>query len=257
MILSVPLNRPPIYSRTDAGSSRMGFGPFALSREASPLPLVTKIFWSPSAKRTLVGYQPTGIKPSDFDLPRSRMSKTAMLLLSALATINTFSSGETAKLFGVLPFFFVAYSEVFMTSLDAPFSVSSKTTELSSAHPTSKCFPSSIKTISVGWLLTGHSPATVMDSRLITATEDLPQRLTMARFLSGAITTSNGKLPAGNSSFEIVLDDSVSTMTNWLAIIPQTKSFLLSSRLAKAETTNFSLGSTTWILRSNVRYPAR
>ena len=95
MMLSVPLNKEPMYS-TDAGfvlSPKWlittcflltGLGPFGFAYELSPLPLVTYIFSATTLM--FVGYQPTGINPFDLLLDLSVTSKTAMQLLSALAT---------------------------------------------------------------------------------------------------------------------------------------------------------------------------
>ena len=65
MKLNVPWNNPPIYSRIVLGGSLRGFGPASLSFGVIPFPLVTRIVLLSFEKRTLVGYQPTGMKPSD------------------------------------------------------------------------------------------------------------------------------------------------------------------------------------------------
>src|SRR6266478_4977402 len=72
-----------------------GCGPRGSGRERRPLPLATSN-WRPSGvTRTEVGYQPTGMNPSDRLLPMTLTSKTAMLLLFALATNNLISSGDS------------------------------------------------------------------------------------------------------------------------------------------------------------------
>ena len=67
-----------------------GLGPYGFAIERKPLPLATKIFFPTTA--TLVGYQPTGIKPLLLLSPFLRTSKTARQLLSALAMYKVFSS---------------------------------------------------------------------------------------------------------------------------------------------------------------------
>src|ERR1041385_3680058 len=103
MIPNVPRNRPPMYSRTLAGGSRVGCGPWRLAFEMIPLPFATNRYLPSGVTRTDVGYQPTGMKPSERLRPGAATSKTATLLLSALATNRVFSSGDNAKLFGVDP----------------------------------------------------------------------------------------------------------------------------------------------------------
>src|SRR6266545_4099187 len=68
-----------------------------------PFPLATKRRLPSGVTRTDVGYQPTGMNPSDRLLPGTLTSNMATLLLSALATKRVFSSGDSARLFGVEP----------------------------------------------------------------------------------------------------------------------------------------------------------
>src|ERR1043166_3309675 len=80
-----------------------GCGPSGLALGTSPFPLATSRCLPSGVARTDVGYQPTGMNPSERLLPGVLTSKTATTLLSALATNNVRSSGESARLFGVLP----------------------------------------------------------------------------------------------------------------------------------------------------------
>src|SRR3954471_22100187 len=66
---SVPLNRPPIYSRIVGGDSAPGRGPCEFAFDDIPLPLVTRMRFSLPWNRTEVGYQPTGMNPSDLAWP--------------------------------------------------------------------------------------------------------------------------------------------------------------------------------------------
>ena len=65
---------------------RSGFGAARLAREATPLPLATSKSLPSGDTRTLVGYHPTGMNPFETLRPGSETSRTAKLLLSALAT---------------------------------------------------------------------------------------------------------------------------------------------------------------------------
>ncbi len=51
-------------------SLRVGFGPRGFAREMIPLPLATRIRSAAGVIRTFVGYQPTGMKPSERLSPR-------------------------------------------------------------------------------------------------------------------------------------------------------------------------------------------
>src|SRR5271170_7712817 len=74
-----------------------------LDLAVAPLPLATTSLRPSGVTRTEVGYHPTGMKPQEVLLPRWLTSKTAMALTLALATKSVFSSGESARLFGVEP----------------------------------------------------------------------------------------------------------------------------------------------------------
>src|SRR5262245_48788225 len=80
-----------------------GCGPKGLAFEVNPFPFATNIFLPSGITRTEVGYQPTGINPSERDLPGVLTSNTATILLSAFATKRVFSLGDNARLFGVEP----------------------------------------------------------------------------------------------------------------------------------------------------------
>ena len=58
-----------------------------------------------------MGYQPVGMNPSGFARMRSVALNTARLLASAFATNSIAPSGVIVRLFGVLPFGAVGYSE--------------------------------------------------------------------------------------------------------------------------------------------------
>src|ERR1035441_374097 len=80
-----------------------GCGPRGLALGVRPLPLATSRCLPSGVTRTDVGYQPTGMNPSERLLPGFSTSKTATVLLSAFATKSVFSSGDSARLFGVDP----------------------------------------------------------------------------------------------------------------------------------------------------------
>ncbi len=80
-----------------------GWGPSGLALEMAPLPLATSRCLPSGVTRTDVGYQPTGMNPSERLLPGVLTSNTATRLLSALATNSVRSSGESARLLGVEP----------------------------------------------------------------------------------------------------------------------------------------------------------
>src|ERR1035437_9831446 len=80
-----------------------GCGPRGLALDVRPLPLATSRCLPSGVTRTEVGYQPTGMNPNERLLPGFSTSKTATVLLSALATNSIFSSGDSARLFGVDP----------------------------------------------------------------------------------------------------------------------------------------------------------
>src|SRR5215510_11967242 len=93
-----------------------------------PLPLATNRRLPSGVTRTEVGYQPTGIKPSERLLPATLTSNTARLLLSAFATKRVFSSGESAKLFGVEPGGRLGWSDAVSVSRGVPVPVSKSVT---------------------------------------------------------------------------------------------------------------------------------
>src|SRR5437764_4834425 len=80
-----------------------GCGPSGLAFGMIPFPFAISRCLPSGVTRTDVGYQPAGMKPSDRLLPGVLTSNTARMLLSAFATNNVFSSGESARLFGVEP----------------------------------------------------------------------------------------------------------------------------------------------------------
>src|SRR5437868_2187320 len=80
-----------------------GWGPSGFALEVRPFPFATSNCLPLGVTRTEVGYQPTGIKPIGRVRPGFETSKTAMLLLQALATKRICSSGVSARLLGVEP----------------------------------------------------------------------------------------------------------------------------------------------------------
>src|SRR6266545_6229254 len=115
-----------------------------------PFPLATSRCLPSGVTRTEVGYQPTGMKPSERLLPGALTSNTAMLLLSALATNSVFSSGDKARLFGVEPGGRPGYSEAESVSSVLPLSVSSTVTLFRAALATYKTLPDVVRDISQG-----------------------------------------------------------------------------------------------------------
>src|SRR5205823_9203887 len=106
------------------GGSRPGCGPLRFALEMIPLPLATRRRLPSGVSRTEVGYQPTGMKPSERLWPGALTSNTATLLLSAFATNNVFSSGDKARLFGVEPGGRAGWSEALSVSSALPLPVS-------------------------------------------------------------------------------------------------------------------------------------
>ncbi len=80
-----------------------GCGPFGFANDVRPLPFATSNCRPSGVTRTEVGYQPTGMNPSEWLRPIEVTSKTATSLLHALATNSFVSSGDSARLLGVLP----------------------------------------------------------------------------------------------------------------------------------------------------------
>src|SRR5437867_1058742 len=102
-MLIVPGKRLAMYSCTLEGGCRPGCGPLRFALGMTPLPLATSNRLPSGVARTHVGYHPVGMKPSERLLPGSETSNSATTLMFALATYNRFSSGESARLFGVEP----------------------------------------------------------------------------------------------------------------------------------------------------------
>src|SRR5947208_1473717 len=85
-MLSVPRNKPAMYWRMVGLAATPGLGPWGLARDVMPLPLAIYSRLSIGLKRTEVGYQPVGMKPSGLASPARATLNTATLLASALAT---------------------------------------------------------------------------------------------------------------------------------------------------------------------------
>src|ERR1700720_601252 len=129
MMLNVPGNRS-LMDCTAPVLFLPGCGPLGLAFEMRPLPLATRSCRPSGVTRTEVGYQPTGMKPSERPLPGTLTSKTAMLLLQALATNNLVSSGDSARLLGVEPGREAGESAASRVSRVLPLAVSMTVTEL-------------------------------------------------------------------------------------------------------------------------------
>src|SRR5262245_35557023 len=115
MMESAPVSRFPVYRpsrRTPPGCGPRGFG--SLVR---PLPFSTKNRVPSAANMTDVGYQPTGTHPSTLLAPGFVTSTTATVLLSALATSSFVPSGDSARLFGVVPTGALGYNATEICSL--------------------------------------------------------------------------------------------------------------------------------------------
>src|SRR5439155_19135048 len=151
MMLKVPRKSRPMYCTVGSAELLMpGCGPCGLALEIVPLPLATSRCLPSGVTRTEVGYQPTGIKPSERLLPGVLTSKTATRLLSALATNNVCSSGDSARLFGVLPGGACGYNAAQIVSSALPASVSNTVTVLRLALATNRTFPERVSAISQG-----------------------------------------------------------------------------------------------------------
>src|SRR5262249_10936203 len=133
---TVPRNRPAMYSRMEGGRLPVGLGPLRLARETMPLPFAITIDAPFGSKRTDGGYQPAGMNPRGVLDRGFETSTTAMSLLSALAISKVPPSGESARLFGVLPFGEIGCSALPIVSRAWPVRVSRTRTVLVSAHAT-------------------------------------------------------------------------------------------------------------------------
>ena len=168
-----------MYSRMVAGGSvGPGCGPCRLDFGSRPFPLATSKRLPSGVTRTEVGYQPTGMKPSERLAPGCETSKTATLLLQALATKSRRPSGESARLFGVEPGGECGCSAALRVSSGRPVAASSTVTVLRLALATNSRAPSGASTSSFGCSWVGQTAVTARDSRSITATCDLAHRLT-------------------------------------------------------------------------------
>src|SRR5579884_480902 len=85
MMLNVPGNNTPMNCVSGV-LFLPGTGPFGFAMEIKPLPFATRRCLASGVMRTEVGYQPTGMNPSERLLPMVETSNTATLLLQALAT---------------------------------------------------------------------------------------------------------------------------------------------------------------------------
>src|SRR6185369_7111678 len=127
---------------------------------------------------TEVGYQPTGMNPSERLLPDSETSNTASALMFALATNRIFSSGERARLLGVDPGGDWGSSSATSVSIGFPVSVSSTVTVLRLALATKRCLPAALSNISLGCSSVAQRAVTLFVLRSMTAAAACAQRLT-------------------------------------------------------------------------------
>src|SRR5579875_537348 len=125
--------------------------------------------------------------PSGFAWPRLATPKTATLLASALATNSSWPSGDKHRLLGVLPDGAWGYRAQSIVCSGLPSRSTSRTqTRVELAQETYSVLPSGVRAISVGWLSVGQTAAMRSLSRSITATLDLPHKLTNSRLLPGS-----------------------------------------------------------------------
>src|SRR6185436_4646084 len=96
-----------------------GCGPRGFGSLVSPLPFKTKNREPSGENETAVGYHPTGIQPRTLLAPGLVTSTTATVLLSAFATSIDVPSGESARLFGVVPTGAFGYSATEICSFAA------------------------------------------------------------------------------------------------------------------------------------------
>ncbi len=151
MTLSEPGKSLAMYSTTElVWLLTPGCGPRGFAREALPLPFATRSCLPSGVTRTEVGYQPTGIKPSERLLPGVLTSKTATTLLSAFATNSMLSSRERARLFGVEPKRASGRSAAQIVSRGFPDSVFRTVTVFRFALATKSVLPDLLRTISHG-----------------------------------------------------------------------------------------------------------
>src|SRR4029077_1056524 len=107
-----------------------GCGARGFALGTMPLPLAISSFFPSGVTRTEVGYHPVGMHPKERLFPGVLTSKTATMLLSALATNNIRSSGDKARLLGVEPGGASGYNAAKIISIDLPDSVSKTLTVL-------------------------------------------------------------------------------------------------------------------------------
>src|SRR5688572_23097668 len=170
-----------MYSRTVGGGSLPGCGPWRLALGMMPLPLATSRCLPSGVTRTDVGYQPTGIKPSERLLPMSEISNTATALIFALATNRSFSSGERARLFGVEPGGELGINSATSVSLIRPLSALMMETVLRFAFATNRYSADFDRSISFGCSSVVQRVMIWLFLRSITATAACAHKLTYRR----------------------------------------------------------------------------
>ena len=108
---------------------------------------------------TDVGYQPTGTHPSTVLRSPFDTSTTATVLLSALATSSLVPSGDSARLFGVVPTGAFGYNATEICSFADRDARSTTQTAFVFAHATNSRVPSFDWSIAFGWGPTAISPS--------------------------------------------------------------------------------------------------
>ena len=125
----------------------------------SPFPFSTNNASRRAKTAPMSGYQPTGIQPSTRLAPAVFTSTMATVLLSALATSIIVPSGDSARLFGVVPTGALGYSATEICSF-AVFDCWSMThTAFVFAHATKSRPPSFDRSIALGCGPTAISPS--------------------------------------------------------------------------------------------------
>src|SRR5438309_2988415 len=121
------------------------------------------------------------MKPIGLAVFGSLMLKTATLLLSALATNNSWPSGVVLKLHGAVPLGALAYRAVAIVWMALPSAALRTLTLVELAQATYSSFPSVESSISVGCLSVAKKSTTFCAARSTTATLALAHRLTYSR----------------------------------------------------------------------------
>ena len=195
----VPSKSPPMYSCRVVPGCQPGRGPLRLLLEMTPLALVMSNCFPSGVTRRQVGYHPDGMNPRLRALVRSLTSKTDTVLILALDTKRSFSSGLRASELGVFPAGVVAGPPTpgervaISSSSVRPVAVSITETEFRLALATKSRVPSLVRSISFGCSPVDHRADTFHSFRSTTATDFCAQRLTNSRPLASSSSIFRGK----------------------------------------------------------------